>query len=687
MNALKKVVATIAVLGLAVGVLVPAVLPTAAAPAAALSGSSFQAGQIISDAKFFDSDGMTYSAAESFLARVAPACGSGETCIDTFRVDTVGRAADKYCAGYAGRDGESAAKIVIKVAESCGISPKVLFVMLQKEQGLLTYKTRTANPSVNDYAYSRAMGYACPDTAACDARYFGFQNQVYSAARQMQVYTQNPDLFSYQVGTGNRISYHPYTTSCGQQTVTIRNQATANLYIYTPYVPNAAALANLSGTGDACSAYGNRNFWVYYNNWFGSPTGSSPEGRINSTTVSPGVVRLTGWALDRDTTSSIPVHVYIDGKFKYETPADVRRTDVNTAYPGVGERHGFDETLRIDSGTHEICVYGINRGEGKNALIDCRTVTTKAGSPQGKLSAVVAEPGRLRMTGWALDPDTTAAAQVRFTVDGSTVSSLAATVSRPDVAAAYPGYGASRGFSASVNRLGGTHEYCAVVTNVGFGADTTLGCRTVTSPAAATVGRINTTQTVPGGVSVTGWALSSASTKPVVLDVIVNGARVASVTASGARPDVGKVYAGYGDAHGFSTTVPVGSGTRTVCIRSGSTELACTSVVGGTGSPVGRLGSSTTGVTAGIAVNGWTLDYDTTKSIAAHVYVDRVFKGSVTADRSRPDVAAAYPGYGAAHGVVTTVPASKGAHSVCLYGINVGSGSNVLLGCKTVTVR
>ncbi len=50
----------------------------------------------------------------------------------------------------------------------------------------------------------------------------------------------------------------------------IENQATAGLYIYTPYVPNQAALNNLYGTGDGCSAYGNRNFWRTFTDWFGS---------------------------------------------------------------------------------------------------------------------------------------------------------------------------------------------------------------------------------------------------------------------------------------------------------------------------------------------------------------------------------------------------------------------------------
>ena len=53
----------------------------------------------------------------------------------------------------------------------------------------------------------------------------------------------------------------------------IQNQATANLYYYTPYQPNAAALRAGYGEGDGCSAYGNRNFYQYFTDWFGSTSG------------------------------------------------------------------------------------------------------------------------------------------------------------------------------------------------------------------------------------------------------------------------------------------------------------------------------------------------------------------------------------------------------------------------------
>jgi hypothetical protein len=52
--------------------------------------------------------------------------------------------------------------------------------------------------------------------------------------------------------------------------MTIKNKATARLYVYTPYTPNKAALTNLYGLGDSCSTYGNRNFWRIFNDWFGS---------------------------------------------------------------------------------------------------------------------------------------------------------------------------------------------------------------------------------------------------------------------------------------------------------------------------------------------------------------------------------------------------------------------------------
>jgi hypothetical protein len=72
------------------------------------------------------------------------------------------------------------------------------------------------------------------------------------------------------------------SASCGSSNVNITTQATAALYTYTPYQPNQAALNNLYGTGDGCSAYGNRNFWRIFNDWFGSTIGADYQATITS---------------------------------------------------------------------------------------------------------------------------------------------------------------------------------------------------------------------------------------------------------------------------------------------------------------------------------------------------------------------------------------------------------------------
>ncbi|MDQ4215378.1 hypothetical protein [Microbacterium capsulatum] len=249
-------------LALVVGVLVPVVGSAPAASAA--SASDWNAGYIIDDAVFYDSNAMTATDVQTFLNAVQSGCASGYTCLNGYGQSTPNVAADRYCNGYSGAGYQTAAQIIDIVARSCGISQRVILTLLQKEQGLVTSSAPT------QWNWSAAMGQGCPDTAACDSSVAGFFYQVYYGARQFQVYRLNPNSFGYQAGRVNNILYNP-EASCGTASVYIQNQATAGLYIYTPYTPNAAALANLYGTGDACSAYGNRNFWRIFTDWFGNP--------------------------------------------------------------------------------------------------------------------------------------------------------------------------------------------------------------------------------------------------------------------------------------------------------------------------------------------------------------------------------------------------------------------------------
>ena len=238
------------------------VMPTVSADAA--NGSDFDPGFIISDEVFYNRSAMNPSQVQSFLNEKGQDCrAAGVPCLKDFSLGWAARGGDQYCGALPAGSGSAATYFTV-VASACGINPQVLLVLVEKEQSLVTRRTPT------EAAYRYATGFNCPDTSPCDSASSGFATQLYLAAKQFQRYRANPGGWNYQAGRENNILYNP-NRACGQSAVFIRNQATAGLYNYTPYQPNAAALANLYSTGDSCSSYGNRNFWRMFTDWFGSP--------------------------------------------------------------------------------------------------------------------------------------------------------------------------------------------------------------------------------------------------------------------------------------------------------------------------------------------------------------------------------------------------------------------------------
>lgn len=297
-------------------------------PAQAADASRFDPGYLISDYAFFNGAAMSEAEIQAFLESKSGECRN-TNCLDILRLDTQDKPVTARCNGYDGEPRESAARILYKVQVSCNISAKALLVTLEKEQSLVTAR----EPS--DSRLERAMGYYCPDDpnrpGYCDPAFAGFFNQVYNAAAQFQRYRQNGGG-NYPPGTRS-IFYHPTSNPayynpprCGSKSVTIKNLATSGLYTYTPYTPNDAAMQNLYGTGDACSSYGNRNFWRLYTDWFGSPTTLVPAG-VRTTTVA---------GLDRYVTSAtIATSAYPSGASTVYVAAGTAFPDGLSAAPAA----------------------------------------------------------------------------------------------------------------------------------------------------------------------------------------------------------------------------------------------------------------------------------------------------------------------------------------------------------------
>lgn len=237
---------------------------------AAATVIGFNAGHIIDDIIFTDSTSMSPQDIQTFLNSKVPACDTwgkkmyNSTLTRAQFAASIGQSPPFTCVRDYVENGLSAAQIIYNAAQAYHISPKVLIVLLQKEQGLITDEWPYASQ------YRTATGYGCPDTAACDTKYYGFTNQINNASNMFhQIMIASPNWYTPYVVGNNYIQYNP-TASCGGTNVFITNRATQALYNYTPYQPNQAALNADWGTAPPCGAYGNRNFYLYFTSWFGA---------------------------------------------------------------------------------------------------------------------------------------------------------------------------------------------------------------------------------------------------------------------------------------------------------------------------------------------------------------------------------------------------------------------------------
>lgn len=422
---------------------------------------------------------------------------------------------------------------------------------------------------------------------------------------------------------------------------------------------------------------------------------SGAWGALESATQVLRDVRVAGWALDSGTADPVQVQVTVDDVRVATLTANTSRPDIGAQWPGFGDKHGYVADLSLSQGTHRVCTTASRASGSGSVALGCSAVTVRH-NPLGPYEALYQVPGGTYARGWALDPDTTAPINVILSVDGKRVRMVKATAARPDLAQAYPAHGTDHGWSTVWNVPEGTHRVCAFLANAAGtpGPETAAGCRTVTVRRSP-VGQFAALHTVPGGsVTVTGWAIDPDTASPSQVEVWVDGALTSTLTAAGVRPDIGASHAGYGDDHGFTGSLTPSPGRHTVCVYGVNAEgtpgarsaFGCLGVVVST--TVGAF-EAIKGGTGVLEARGWALDPDVVAPIQVWGYVDGKPIRSGAANRTWGDLAVRWPSYGADHGWVLTIAATKGSHQVCVTAINASGtpGDRASLGCRQVTVR
>jgi cell wall-associated NlpC family hydrolase len=232
-------------------------------------GPVWDAGYIISDDVFYNDDRyLDPTGVQADLDLIGGNC-TASTCLRNDSYSTPSTSSS-WCTSYTGSADEKFASMLFKMGKACGINPQVAMIMIVKESGGLS---KAVPPDA-------LTGFGCPDTgpggsANCNAASSGVFKQTWGMFEAFAKLHKDPSKVNYLEGQTHEILWNIVESGCGGAPVAVRNRATATLYTYTPYQPNAASLAAFPGTGDSCSSYGNRNFFEYFKKYFGSTGGGS----------------------------------------------------------------------------------------------------------------------------------------------------------------------------------------------------------------------------------------------------------------------------------------------------------------------------------------------------------------------------------------------------------------------------
>lgn len=233
--------------------------------------------------------------------------------------------------------------------------------------------------------------------------------------------------------------------------------------------------------------------------------------------------------------------------------------------------------------------------------------------------------------------------------------------------------------------------HLAVLALVVLVASACLGPDDPDPSGTAPFGRLDAVVPDGDGFRVRGWVVDPDTAAPIEVTVST-GQRPIKSPADLARPDVGAVLPAHGPNHGFDVRYPgLGPGVHQVCVWAENVgpgtrarALGCADVDLGR-PPIGTLDVLAASSPGQVRLAGWAWDPDTPWPVDVVVRVDGAVVLRRTADTYRSDLDSAF-GRGGRHSFAGEIAVAPGNRTVCVTALNVGSGTDLPMGCRTLAV-
>lgn len=423
-----------------------------------------------------------------------------------------------------------------------------------------------------------------------------------------------------------------------------------------------------------------------------------PAGYVDVMAASGSNVTVNGWAFDPNSnSSSIPVHVYVNGGWGIDGVANLPRGDVNGAF-GISGQHGFSITVpgKLSRGANTVCAYaiGVTQG-GNNGAIGCRTVQGPQ-PPIGSLDVVARSGSQAFVAGWAVDPGAPSTSIAVHVYVNSTGRAISADQPRADVNSVV-GVSGQHGYSTTVPLQNGANSVCTYAIGVGGNNNTLLGCRSVNySPqaieglqvepdAAADSARVAAPDPATSFSAAVTGSSAAPTTSPVPPRTSSSTAPAPTTAAPTSTAPTSSVPTAATPTSATTTIpapTPAGSAAPTFSAAPPSTVLTTPTAV-----PAGKGGLDplvVDGLTG--TLTGWVAAPVSEQGTKLRVTVNGVTH-DVLATAIRTDITQA--GLPATPiGFTDAVTLTKGSNEVCVYEIDGDDGiSTAPLACRTEQVR